>query len=86
MTTRVRKDDAPQKLQDKYEKMNQGFDDATMRQAVENIKNAHGTDWKSDDNCQDFVQRAVDEYFRLKDEAQKKKQEELNKKSQECAA
>jgi hypothetical protein len=52
-----------------------------MRQAVENVKKEHGTDWKAKDNCQDFVQRAVDEYFRLKEEA-RKKQKKLSGPSQ----
>ncbi|MBI2517335.1 MAG: RHS repeat protein [Opitutae bacterium] len=70
----VRPDDAPIKLQEKYERINQGFDDATMRQSVENVKKAHGTHWTPSDNCQDFVQRVVDEYFRLQREKLLKQQ------------
>ena len=61
----VRPDDACAELQKKYKVRNAGFDDALMRQAVENIKKRYGTDWKPTWNCQDFAQDAVNEYFRL---------------------
>ena len=46
----------------------------SLRKAVENVKKTHGTQWKPSDNCQDFVQRVVDEYFRLQKEELMKQQ------------
>jgi len=86
--SRVRADDAPKELQDRYKDVGPELDDDTLRQAERNL----AKDWdqgtnpdaepyhRRKHNCQDYADAVEKEYNRLKEEEEKKKEKEKKKK------
>lgn len=86
--SRVRDDDAPQELIDKYENVGEYLDDDTLKEAVENVRprwdRPEGSTVEEygglGHNCQDYADEVMDEYNRLSEEKEKAEQTEKNDK------